>query len=123
MRKIKALVVDDHVGLRRYTAALLASEPDIEVVGEAADGAEGVSLAAALAPDLVLMDVQMPGVNGIAATQLVKKELPAVKVIILSMCDLPGYREAAMASGASGYVVKVTMMEELLPTIRSVCRE
>ena len=121
MQTTKTLIVDDNAAFRREVRDLLASEPDIEVVGEAVDGEEAIRLARTLKPDLVLMDVRMPGTNGISATAEIRSMLPQVKVIILTIFDLEEYREAAIASGASGYVVKNSLIEELVPAIRGVC--
>ena len=120
MRIIRALIVDDDASFRRRVKEVLASEPDIEVVGEASDGQEAIHKARELEPDLVLMDVRMPGTNGISATRQLKNEMPALKVIMLTIFDLQEYRDAAMASGASGYVIKKSLITELVPTIKSV---
>jgi DNA-binding NarL/FixJ family response regulator len=118
MEGIRTLVVDDNAGFRGHIKEFLACEPDIEIIGEAADGQEAILKARELKPDLVLMDVRMPGTNGIEATRQLKDEMPELKVVILSLFDLQEYREAAMVSGASGYVVKKCLIEELLPAIR-----
>jgi len=115
---IRTLIVDDNARFRRRVKEFLASEPDIEVIGQAADGREAILEARELQPDLVLMDVRMPGINGLEATRQLKDEMPKLKVIILTIYDLQEYREAALASGASGYVVKKSLIEELLPAIR-----
>jgi two-component system response regulator NreC len=115
---IRTLIVDDRADFRRRVKEVLASEPDIEVIGEAADGQEAILKARELRPDVVLMDVSMPGRNGIDATRQLKDEMPEVRVIILSIFDLPQYKEAAMAGGASSYVVKQSLFKELLPAIR-----
>lgn len=121
MRIIRTLIVDDNADFRRRLKEFLASEPDIEVVGEAADGQDAILKARELKPDVVLMDVRMPGTNGLDATRQLKDEMPEVKVIMLSRFDLQEYREAAKASGASGYVIKKSLIEELLPAIRGAC--
>ena len=121
MQIIRTLIVDDDAGFRRRLSEFLASEPGIEIVGEAADGLEVIPKATELKPDLVLMDVRMPGMNGVNATRKLKEEMPEVKLIMLSVFDLPEYREAAMVSGASDYVVKKSMIEELVPAIRRIC--
>jgi DNA-binding NarL/FixJ family response regulator len=120
MQTTRTLIVDDDASFRRRVKEFLASEPDIEVVGEAADGQEGIFKARELQPDVVLMDVRMPGTNGISATRQLKDEMPELKVIVLTIYDLEEYREAAKASGASGYVIKKSLIEELVPAIRSV---
>jgi len=117
---VRTLIVDDNATFRRRVKEFLASEPDIEVIGEAADGQEAILKARALHPDLVLMDVRMPGTNGLDATRQLKEEMPELRVIILTIYDLQEYREAALASGANGYVVKKSLIEELLPAIREV---
>jgi len=117
---IRALIVDDDAGFRQRLKELLASEPDIIIVGEAARGQEAIQKARELRPDLVLMDVRMPGLNGVSATRQLKEEMPEAKVIMLSVFDLPEYREAAMASGASAYVVKKSVVEALVPTMREI---
>jgi DNA-binding NarL/FixJ family response regulator len=118
MRITRTLLVDDNAGFRRSMKEFLALEPDIEVVGEAADGREAILKARELRPDLVLMDVRMPGMSGIDATRQLKDEMPELKIIILTIFDLQAYRDAAMASGANGYVTKGSLFEELLPAIR-----
>lgn len=123
MRIIRTLVADDDAGFRQRVREFLASEPDIEVVGEAGDGDEAIVRARELKPVLVLMDVRMPRMNGVGATRQLKDEMPEVEVIMVSVFDLPEYREAAMASGASGYVVKKLMVEQLVPEIRRVCSD
>jgi DNA-binding NarL/FixJ family response regulator len=120
MQTTRTLIVDDDASFRRRVKEFLASEPDIEVVGEAADGQEGIFKARELQPDVVLMDVRMPGTNGISATRQLKDEMPELKVIVLTIYDLEEYREAAKASGASGYVIKKSLIEELVPAIRGV---
>ena len=121
MSAIKTLIVDDNAGFRRRVSELLTSEPDIAVVGEAADGREALRKARQLKPDLVLIDVRMPEMNGIDATRQLRREVPEIQVIILTTYDLEEYRKAVAASGASGYVVKKTVLETLLPTIQEIC--
>jgi len=120
VRATKVLIVDDNAGYRRRIEEFLAVEPDIQVVGEASDGREAVEKAIALEPDVVLMDVRMAGLNGLSATRQIKEKLPEVRIIILSRFDLQEYRDAALASGASGYVVKRALLDDLLPAIRAV---
>lgn len=117
--KKRMLIVDDDASFRQRVKEILASEPDIEVIGDAADGQEAILRARELKPDLVLMDVRMPGMNGVDATRQLKAEMPELKVIILTIFDLQEYREAAMVSGASGYVIKKSLIEDLVPAIRS----
>ena len=116
--QIGTLIVDDDAGFRQRVKQLLASEPDIEIIGEAADGREAILRAGELKPDLILMEVRMPGMNGVDATRQLKAEMPQLKVIMLTIFDLQEYREAAKASGASGYVIKKSLIQDLVPAIR-----
>jgi len=121
-RRIRILLADDHTVLRAGLRVLLASQCDLEVIGEASDGAEAIRLTQALRPDLVVMDIGMPGVNGIDATARIKRELPGVKVLILSMHDDQGYLRQVLRAGASGYVLKRAADTELLAAIRAAAR-
>ena len=121
MPTTRILVVDDDAAFRQRVKAFFAREADMEVVGDASDGEEAITKAQELKPDVVLMDVRMPGLNGVSATRKLREEMPEVKVIMLSVFDLPEYKDAAMVSGASGYVVKKSMIEALVPEIRRVC--
>lgn len=121
-KRIRILLADDHAVLRAGLRALLNAQRDLEVVGEAADGAEAVRLAQALHPDVVVMDIGMPGVNGIDATARIKRELPTTKVLILSMHDDRGYLRQVLRAGASGYVLKKAADTELLAAIRAAAR-
>jgi len=116
------LIVDDDDGFRQRVRTLLDAEPDIEVVGEAADGYQAVAEARACKPDVALVDIRMPGLTGIGATRLMVEEMPALKVLMLTMYDVKEYREAARESGACGYVVKRSMLDELVPAIRTATR-
>lgn len=120
--KIRVLVADDHPGFRRGLTALLASEPGVEVVGEAVDGREVVEKALALSPDVVLMDLQMPGINGIEATRLILKKEPRVGVLVLTMFEDDESVVSAMKAGARGYVLKSARPTEVLNTLGSVAR-
>jgi DNA-binding NarL/FixJ family response regulator len=120
MESVKVLIADDDERFRRRIGQFLAAEPSFEIIGEAATGHEAVTRARDLRPDLVLMDVRMPGMNGVSATRCLKGEMPNLKVIVLSVYDLQEYKDAALASGANAYVVKKSMMEELIPAIRGV---
>jgi DNA-binding NarL/FixJ family response regulator len=115
---IRILVADDSATFRKRVKAFLASKPGIEIVGEATDGEDALRRAEELGPDIVLMDVRMPKRNGISATQQIRQYMPEVKVILLSRFDLQEYREAAADSGASDYVVKSALADELVPSIR-----
>jgi len=117
---IRVLLVDDQSLLRMGFRMILEAEPDIEVAGEAADGATGVSMAAALRPDVVLMDVRMPGMDGIAATAAITAAGPASRVLILTTFDLDQYVFAGLKAGASGFLLKDAPPAELLSAVRTV---
>ena len=117
---IRVLLVDDQALLRMGFRLILETEPDIEVAGEAADGAAGVAMASALHPDVVLMDVRMPGMDGIAATAAITGAGPDSKVIILTTFDLDEYVFAGLKAGASGFLLKDAPPADLITAIRSV---
>jgi DNA-binding NarL/FixJ family response regulator len=117
---IRVLLVDDQSLLRMGFRLILEAEPDIEVVGEAGDGATGVRMTSSLHPDVVLMDVRMPGTDGIAATRLITAADPAIKVLILTTFDLDEYVFAGLKAGASGFLLKDAPPAELLTAIRTV---
>ena len=102
---IRVLLVDDQSLLRMGFRLILEAEPDIEVVGEAGDGAAGVGMTSALDPDVVLMDVRMPGTDGIAATRLITAAGAAAKILILTTFDLDEYVFAGLKAGASGFLL------------------
>lgn len=120
MDKIKVLVVDDHAVLRDGIRALLDVPEDIEMVGEASEGKDALEKAQELAPDIVLMDLMMPGMDGLEATRRLKKKTPKVKVLILSQHDNREYILSAIKAGANGYVVKKALGLELVSAIRAV---
>jgi two-component system response regulator DesR len=123
---IRILVADDQAMIRQAFSALLQLEPDLEVVGQAADGAAAVVLAAECRPDVVLMDIQMPAAggvdDGITATHRILARDPGVRVIILTTFGRPGYLRRAMESGAVGFMVKDAPAERLIEGIRRVHR-
>lgn len=120
--RIRILLADDHALLRAGLKALLAPHPDLEVVGEAADAAGAIRLAQGLHPDIVVLDIGMPGASGLEAVARIRRELPEVKVLILSMHDDQGYLRQALRAGASGYVLKQAADTELLAAIRAAAR-
>src|SRR5580700_5451101 len=117
---ISDLLVDDQSLLRMGFRMILDAEPDIEVVGEAADGATGVRMTSTLHPDVVLMDVRMPGMDGIQATASITAAGPRSKVLILTTFDLDEYVFAGLKAGASGFLLKDAPPAELLTAIRTV---
>lgn len=118
--KIRVLVVDDHSEFRHGLRAMLQSAPDLEVVGEAADGAQAVEMAFTLQPDIILMDLQMPKLNGIDATRQIVYASPHIGVIMLTMYDDDDSVFAAMRAGARGYLLKGALKTEVLHTIHGV---
>jgi DNA-binding NarL/FixJ family response regulator len=117
---ISVLLVDDQSLLRMGFRMVLEAEDDIRVVGEAADGATGIQMATALRPDVVLMDVRMPGTNGIDATAQITATLPEVRVLILTTFDLDEYAFAGLRAGASGFLLKDTEPAELVDAVRTL---
>jgi DNA-binding NarL/FixJ family response regulator len=103
---IRVLLVDDQLWLRQGFRLVLSAEPDLEVVGEAGDGVEAVRLTHTLQPDVVLMDVRMPGIDGIEATRRIVATAPASKVIILTTFDIDQYAFSGLNAGASGFLLK-----------------
>lgn len=122
MAKIRILVADDHTVIRRGIVGLLNTQPDMEVIDEAGTGREAVAKAEATSPDVVLLDVAMPDLNGLGATRLIKGQSPGVQVLILTMHDRADYLFQALRAGASGYVLKGADTEDLLTAVRSVAR-
>jgi len=118
--KIRVLLADDHSVLRAGLVALLEAEPDIEVVGEAADGYECIDKALDLEPDVILMDVNMPRCGGLEALGRIHEDLPETKVLMLTMHDDVGYLRHVLAAGGAGYVLKSAASEDLLSALRTV---
>jgi len=119
MKPIRVLIADDHPVFRFGMRALLSAEPDIEVLGEATTGEQAVEMSASLHPDLVLMDINMPGVHGIEATRQVLKQNPSIGVLIVTMMEDDTVL-AALRAGARGYLLKGAEGEETLSAIRTV---
>jgi DNA-binding NarL/FixJ family response regulator len=115
---IRVLLVDDHDLLRAGLATVLATDPAIEVVGECRDGVTAVQLAAELIPDMVLMDIEMPGGNGITATAAIMRRNPETRVMILTTFDLDDYVLEALRAGASGFLLKTTPPRELMAAVK-----
>jgi DNA-binding NarL/FixJ family response regulator len=120
MEKIRILIADDHAHFRGGLNALLLSAADCEVIGEAATGEQAIELAAALQPDVILMDINMPSVNGIEATRRILHTSPHISVLVLTMFDDDDSVFAALRAGARGYLLKGALKAEILRAIRGV---
>ena len=121
-RPARVVIVDDHQLAREGLQRMLAGEPDLVVVGEAATGQEALALCARLRPDLVLMDVRMPDLDGLAATQALRQADPALNVIIVTMYDDPNYLFQALKAGAAGYLLKDATKQQVVTAVRQVLR-
>ena len=119
---IRILIADDHGVMRAGLRAMLEDEPTVEVIGEAANGEEVLKLARKLNPEIVLLDIGMPGIDGIEATRRLRKDAPQIKVLILSVYEDESLLREAIRAGASGYIVKRAAGEELIDAIRAVSR-
>ncbi|MDP3879952.1 MAG: response regulator transcription factor [Dehalococcoidales bacterium] len=120
MEKIKILVVDDHALMREGIRALLGLHEDIEIVGEASEGKEAFDKAIEMMPDVVIMDIAMPGMDGLEATRRIRKKNPTVKVLVLTQHDNKEYILSAIKAGADGYVPKKALGSELVTAVRTV---
>ena len=120
MSKIKILLVEDHIVVREGTRELIQHEDDMEVIGEAGDGEEAVVLAKQTHPDVIIMDVNMPKLNGIEATKQIKVILPSTAILILSAYDNDQYITALLEAGAAGYLLKNIKGKELIEAVRAV---
>jgi DNA-binding NarL/FixJ family response regulator len=118
----KILLADDHAVLRVGLRLLLNSQPDFEVIGEAASGLEALDLAASLQPDLILLDLSMPGLSGLDSLPQLRRRAPQARILILTMHDDPQYLRQALKNGAAGYVLKKAADVELLSAVRAVLR-
>jgi DNA-binding NarL/FixJ family response regulator len=116
---LRVLLADDHVTVRHGLRLLVEGEPDMTVVGEASDGAAALQLALECKPDVVVMDVSMPGVNGLVATRMLKKTLPGVAIVTLTRHADDAYLQELLRAGASGYVLKQSAPNELIQAIRA----
>lgn len=122
MERLRLFLADDHVLVREGVAGLLATQPDIEIVGEASDGLEALEKARALQPDVILMDIGMPRCDGLEATRLIKREMPEVKIVMLTVHDADERLFEAIRSGAQGYLLKNINSAELLEMLRGIVR-
>ena len=118
--KSTILIAEDHALLRAGMRALLSSEPDIEVIGEVDNGKEAVRLACSLSPTLILMDLNMPGSNGLEAIAEIKKRAPQIRILVITMHKTDEYIQEALRTGASGYILKESGHDELRTAIRTV---
>lgn len=117
---IRVIIADDHAVLREGTRELLEREPDIEVVGEATDGEEAVGLVDALLPDVAILDIGMPGLNGVEATRRIKASHPQIAVLVLTVHDEEAYVFAVLEAGAAGYLLKNVHGAEVIDAVRAV---
>ena len=122
MKKIRVLIADDHAVLRAGLSMLLNAEPDIEVVGEASDGDQAIARAVELVPDILLLDIAMPGPGGINVIRTIRTKHLPVAILILTMYEDEGYFREALKAGATGYVPKKAAETELISAIRAVHR-
>ncbi len=120
MDKIRVLLAEDHTIVRKGICEFVQREPDMEVVGEVGDGEEAVRMTAELQPDIVVMDIVMPNLNGIEATKQIKELYPSVAVLILTAYDYDQYIFALLEAGAAGYLMKGARVSELIDAIRAV---
>jgi len=120
MKNIKILIVDDHEVVRDGLKNILLSLNNVAIAGEAANGEDAISMYDSLKPDLVIMDISMPGMNGIEATRIIKENDPNAKILILTMHDNQEYLNQIIRSGAKGFVLKNTDKEELLDAVKTV---
>jgi DNA-binding NarL/FixJ family response regulator len=117
---IRILVADDHYVVRMGLVALVETEPDLQVVGEAADGVQAIELYKKLLPDLTLMDLRMPRTDGIVATQKIREQFPAARILMLTTYDGDEDIHKALSAGASGYLLKNSTRASLIPALRAV---
>jgi len=120
---IRILLVDDQPLFRRAIATLIGEQPEFTVVGEAADGLEAIEKAHALAPDLIVMDVEMPVMNGVEAVRILRDQLPSIKIVVLTVSESEDYLLDAIRFGAHGYLLKDLRPEQLYELLRAVMRD
>jgi len=119
---IRVLIADDHALFRHGLAMVLKEEPGIELVGQASDGAEAVQMAAEVLPDVVLMDVRMPKINGIEAARQMKEVAPSAKIVMLTISDKEEDRFEAIRAGARGYLLKDIPLDEVAEAVRALIK-
>jgi len=118
MALARLLIVDDHDLMREATRLMLEGAPDVEVVGEAVNGRHALELCRQLRPDLVLMDVRMPEMDGLTATRAIKEELPAISILLVTVYESDDYRREGASAGAAGYILKDAPRQQLLEAVR-----
>lgn len=119
---VRTLVVDDHKEWRQNICSILAAQPELEVIGEASDGLEAVQKAAGLKPDLILLDIGLPGLNGIEVARRICQQSLGVKILFVSGNNDPDLIRGALSNGAQGYVLKVDVSAKLLPDLKEILR-
>ena len=119
---IRILIADDHTLVRSGLKLILAAQPDFELVGEAATGEESIARTKELVPDVLLLDIGMPGMNGVDAARVIRREVPEVRIVVLTMYDDEAYLQQFLQMGAAGYVMKQAADTELVSAIRAVQR-
>jgi DNA-binding NarL/FixJ family response regulator len=122
MTKINVLVVDDHKAVRDVARRLLESDPGVRVVGEACDGVEAMDLTSNLQPDVIVMDISMPKMNGLEATSAILEKYPTISVILVTALAIDAYREVSQLCGATAFLAKENMPAQLLNTLHRVLR-
>ena len=120
MSAIKVLIVDDHNLVREGLKAVFEQGDEVEIVGEAGSGEEALEMVGEVEPDVILMDISMPGMNGIQATRLIRERHPGAKIVMLTMLDQEGYVYEAVKAGATGYMLKNTSSDDLVHAIQTV---
>lgn len=118
MNKLRIFLADDHMVVREGLKALINAQPDMEVVGEAENGREALKRATELSPDVVVIDISMPEMNGIEATERLRKDCPQIKIVVLTIYEDTGYLRQLLKAGATGYVLKRSVVEELVQAVR-----
>jgi DNA-binding NarL/FixJ family response regulator len=120
VKKVRVLLAEDHETVREGLKMIIERQPDLEIIGEAADGREALDRAISLKPDVVVMDISMPGLNGLIATRKLKEKCPEIQVVALTRHNEGGYLQELLHAGAAGYVLKQSSSEELIRAIRAV---
>jgi DNA-binding NarL/FixJ family response regulator len=122
MKIKKVFIVDDDPEFRRFLREFLSDQPDLKIVGEAADGKQALEKVKKINPDLVLLDIRMPGMNCFTVSRLLKQKMPDLQIIIMTIFDNPKYQASAKDNGAFGYIVKSNSILDLMPAIRAALK-